>query len=78
MEERRFTTHAALIEEYLSMRHETSSLLAQLKPKQLPLTLEFWWAPQPNQHTLVEYLTVFESHDRQHREQLRRAMKYLR
>ena len=78
VDERRLTTHAALIEEYLSMRHETVSLVAQLKPRHLRLTLEFWWAPRPNQHTLLEYLRVFESHDRQHREQLRRAMKYLR
>ena len=78
VEERRFTTHVALIEEYLSMRHETVWLLGQLEAKHLQLTLEFWWAPRPNQHTLLEYLAVFESHDRQHREQLRRAMKYLR
>jgi Mycothiol maleylpyruvate isomerase N-terminal domain/DinB superfamily len=78
IEERRFSTHGALIEEYLSMRHETLTLLAQLKPKHLRLTLEFWWEPRPNQHTVLEYLAGFEGHDRHHREQLRRAMKYLR
>ena len=78
LEERSLTTHAALIEEYLSMRHETFLLLADLRPRHLGLTLEFWWEPGPNAHTLLEYLTAFENHDRQHREQLRRAMKYLR
>jgi hypothetical protein len=78
LEERRFTTHSALIEEYLSMRHQTMSLLAQLKPAHLHLRLAFWWEPTPNEHTILEYLTAFDSHDRQHREQLRRAMKYLR
>jgi Mycothiol maleylpyruvate isomerase N-terminal domain len=78
LDERKHSTHAMLTDEYLSMRHETMLLLAQLKPAHLDLALQFWWEPAPNEHTVLEYVTMFESHDRQHREQLRRAMKYAR
>lgn len=76
VEERRFSTDAALTDEYLSMRHETMTLLARLKPKHLELEMEFWWEPSPNRHTVLDYVTMFERHDRTHREQLRPAMKY--
>ncbi|MBF6599094.1 MAG: maleylpyruvate isomerase N-terminal domain-containing protein [Dehalococcoidia bacterium] len=76
--ERRFSTHAALVEEYLSMRHETRLLLARLKPKQLGLATSFWWEAQPNAHTLIEYVEHVPAHERAHREQLRPAMAYVR
>ncbi len=78
LDERRRSTVTALIEEYLSMRHETMLLLSQLKPEHLDLSLQFWWEPQPNSHTVLEYVAAFENHDRQHREQMRGAMKYAR
>ena len=77
IEERRFSTERALVEEYLSMRHETMLLLAQLKPRHLAEKIRAWWEATPNEHTVLEYLDGFESHDRLHREQLRPAMKYL-
>jgi len=76
--ERRYSTDRALIDEYLSMRHETLVLLSQLKPKHLQLAMEFWWEPRPNEHTLLDYVLMFPNHERQHREQLRPAMKYAR
>lgn len=76
--ERRYSTDRALIDEYLSMRHETLVLLSQLKPKHLQLAMEFWWEPRPNEHTLLDYVLMFSNHERQHREQLRPAMKYAR
>ncbi|HET6615202.1 MAG TPA: DinB family protein [Dehalococcoidia bacterium] len=76
--ERRFSNERALIDEYLSMRHETMLLLAQLKPKHLQLTMEFWWEPRPNEHTVLDYVLMFAMHERRHRDQLRPAMKYAR
>lgn len=76
--ERAHSTERALTEEYLSMRHETLRLIAQLKPAHLALPIEFWWEPRPNEHTVLEYLLGFERHDRTHREQLRGAMRYVR
>ncbi len=78
IEERRFSTHSALTEEYISMRHETMRLLSQLRPRHLQLTIELAWEPRPNGHTVLDYVTMFEWHDRTHREQLRPAMKYAR
>lgn len=76
--ERRFSTDRALVAEYLSMRHETLLLLSQLEPKHLQLEMEFWWEPRPNRHTILDYVLMFSSHERRHREQLRPAMKYAR
>lgn len=76
VQERRVSTPAALVEEFLSMRHETMLLLAQLKPKHLRVTFEFPWEPRPNQHTVLEFLRGFWRHDNFHREQLRSAMRY--
>lgn len=78
LEERRHSADRALTEEFLSMRHETLTLFAQLKPKHLDLKIAFWWEPQPNEHTVLDYLIAFENHDRTHREQLRPAMCWLR
>ena len=60
LEERRHSTDRALTEEFLSMRHETMLLLSQLKPKHLELKIAFWWEPQPNERTILEYLVGFE------------------
>lgn len=76
--ERRFSTHAVLVEEFLSMRHQTMLLLAELKPAHLRLPISFWWEPTPNEHTVLDYVLSFERHERVHREQLRPAMRYLR
>jgi uncharacterized damage-inducible protein DinB len=72
------STTTKLADEYLSMRHETMLLLGRIQPKHLSLPLSFWWEPQPNQHTVLEYLQHFPVHERHHREQMRRAMKYAR
>ncbi len=76
--ERHFSTHAVLVEEFLSMRHETMLLLAELKPPHLRLPISFWWDPPPNEHTVLDYVLAFERHDRTHRAQLRPAMKHQR
>jgi hypothetical protein len=76
--ERGFSTVAALVDEYLSMRHETALLLSQLKPKHLGLRIRFWWEEGQPERTVLDYILSFERHERTHREQLRPAMKYLR
>jgi hypothetical protein len=78
IQDRRLSTEHALTEEFLSMRHETMLLLSQLKAKHLELRISFWWEPQPNERTILEYLVGFERHDRTHREQLRPAMRWVR
>jgi hypothetical protein len=78
IEERRHSPDRALTEEFLSMRHETLVLFSQITKTHLDLTIEFWWEPQPNEHTLLDYLNMFQNHDRSHREQLRRAMRWVR
>ncbi len=78
IQDRRLSTEHALTEEFLSMRHETMLLLSQLKAKHLELKISFWWEPQPNERTILEYLVGFERHDRTHREQLRPAMRWVR
>jgi hypothetical protein len=74
--ERRFSTDRALTDEFLSSRHETMRLLSTLKREHLGLEIEFWWEPTPNRHTVLEYLQMFDRHDRTHRDQLRPAMKH--
>ena len=76
--ERRFSTYGALIEEYLSMRHETLLLISKLKPKHLKATVRFWWDAPEQERTALDYILTFHRHERSHREQLRPAMKYLR
>jgi hypothetical protein len=76
LQERRHATVNQLIDEYLSMRHGTTLLLAKLKPPHLEEKISFRWEPSPNEHTVLEYLTMFERHERTHRDQLRPAMKY--
>ncbi|HEX5479652.1 MAG TPA: DinB family protein [Dehalococcoidia bacterium] len=76
--ERRFSTHSALVEEYLSMRHETLLLVARLKPKHLKATLRFWWDAPEEERTALDYILALQRHERSHREQLRPAMKYVR
>lgn len=78
IDERRFSTYGALIEEYLSMRHETLVLMAKLKPKHLKATVRFWWDQPDEERTALDYVLAFHGHERSHREQLRPAMKYQR
>jgi hypothetical protein len=78
VDERRHSTGRALTEEFLSMRHETMVLLSQLKPQHLDLKIEFWWERSPDDRVMLDYLNGFEFHDRQHREQLRPAMRWVR
>lgn len=75
--ERRVSNDRALIEEYLSMRHETLRLIAALRPEHLRLEIAFWWQPPPNAHTVLDYLNAFHDHDGAHAAQLRPAMKHL-
>jgi hypothetical protein len=74
--ERRFSTHSALIEEYLSMRHETFVLLSQLQPAHLALPIELWWRPEPREATVLDYILAFPEHERAHSAQLRPAMRH--
>ena len=78
LHERRLSSESALVEEYLSMRHETMLLIAQLQPDHLWLPIRFWWEPEKGEHTVLDYVLGFDRHERAHREQLRPAMKYLR
>jgi uncharacterized damage-inducible protein DinB len=75
---RRFSTDRVLVDEYLSMRHETMLLLSQLTPKHLKQPISLWWLPEgEREKRIADYVLVFERHERNHREQLRTAMKYL-
>lgn len=76
--EREHSTERALIEEYLSMRHESVLLLSQLRPSDLDLPFVFIWETPIATRTVLDYLNWFERHDRTHREQLRPAMRYVR
>ena len=78
LREREFSPDQKLTEEYLSVRHETMTLLAQLEPKHLALPIVFRWEQPPNEHSFLEYLQWFPNHEASHREQLRPAMKYQR
>jgi hypothetical protein len=77
VEQRKFSNDRTLIEEYLSMRHETLLLIAQLKPQDLQRPITLWWLPEgERERTILDYVLAFERHERLHREQLRPAMKY--
>jgi mycothiol maleylpyruvate isomerase-like protein/DinB family protein len=78
LRDRAQSTTAALLEEYLSMRHQTMLLLAELRPEHLRLPITFWWDPAAGERTVLDYVLMFERHERAHREQLRPAMRYLR
>jgi hypothetical protein len=75
--ERRFSTVTALVEEYLSMRHETRLVLSRLKQKHLALPITLWFETPPADRTVLDYLLGFERHEARHRDQLRTAMKYV-
>jgi hypothetical protein len=74
--ERQFSTPRALIDEYLSMRHETVTLLSRLEPRHLRLEVELHWLTPPRRVTFLERLGVFPEHERSHLEQLRPAMQF--
>jgi uncharacterized damage-inducible protein DinB len=76
VDERKYTTVNALIEEFLSMRHETMLLLSRLGSKHLRVKMEFPWLPRPNEHTVLDYVAGFWQHDKYHTGQLRPAMKF--
>jgi uncharacterized damage-inducible protein DinB len=77
LKEREFSNDGALIEEYLSMRHETFLLLSRFKPEHLKPAITLWWLPEGERdRTMLDYVLAFERHERLHREQLRSAMKY--
>jgi mycothiol maleylpyruvate isomerase-like protein/DinB family protein len=77
--ERRHSTDSALVEEYLSMRHETRLLIAQLTPQHLKHPISLWWMPEGERDRIIaDYVLAFQRHDNHHRDQLRPAMKYAR
>ena len=77
IEARKFTTWQRLTDEFLSMRHETMTLLAQLLPAHLAEPIELpWEPPERRARTVLDYLSGFPQHDRTHRQQLRAAMKH--
>ncbi len=78
LRERRQSTTGALTEEYLSMRHQTMLLLADLRPGHLQLPITYWWDEAAGERRVLDYVLMFERHERAHREQLRPAMRYLR
>jgi hypothetical protein len=73
---RKVSTVSALIEEYLSMRHGTMLLLAELKEKHLREPMSMPWLSPPQERTVLDYVQWFWMHERAHREELRPAMKY--
>jgi hypothetical protein len=76
--ERQHSTVRALIDEYLSMRHQTMLLLAELRPEHLRLHIDLWFDPQ-REPSVLSYILSFHRHEQQHAEQhLRPAMKYAR
>ena len=77
LEERKFTPVATLVDEYLSMRHETMLMLAQLNPARLAPPIRLWWFPEGQQErTIVDYVLAFERHERSHCDQLRPVMRW--
>jgi hypothetical protein len=77
LKDREFSNDRALVEEYLSMRHETMLLLAQLRPEHLEAPITLWFMPEgERERTMLDYVLAFERHERAHREQLRPAMKF--
>jgi len=74
--ERRFTPVATLIEEYLSMRHETMLLLSRMTDTHLRQSITMPWRPEVKDPTVADYLQGFWMHERHHAEQLRPAMKW--
>jgi hypothetical protein len=78
LRERRQSTVAALLEEYLSMRHQSLLLLAELRPEHLRLPIVYWWDTVAGERTVLDYILMFERHEGAHVEQLRPAMRYLR
>ncbi len=76
IEERQFSTDGKLIDEYLSMRHATVRLLAQMTERHLAQPIELWFEPDRREHTVLGYIRGFHRHEAAHREQLRPAMRY--
>lgn len=74
--ERRMTPVGTLVEEYLSMRHETMLLLAQLTPGHLRVKMSMPWLGDAEERTVLDYVRWFWMHERSHCEQLRPAMRY--
>jgi hypothetical protein len=74
--ERAFTTEAKLVDEYLSMRHQTLLLLSELRPQHLGPAVEMRWLAPPHRGTFLDYVLSFGMHEWSHREQLRGAMKF--
>lgn len=74
--ERRLTPVATLVEEYLSMRHETMLLLAQLTPRHLRVKMSMPWLGDAEDRAVVDYVRWFWMHERSHCEQLRPVMRY--
>lgn len=74
--ERRFTTVATLVEEFLSMRHETMLLLSRIRTEHLRVPIAMRWRPDIKRPTVREYLQQFWMHERMHVGQLRPVMRY--
>jgi hypothetical protein len=74
--DRRHSSDHALVEEFLSMRHDTMRFLAQLRPEHLALPIDLWWLPEQRDRTVLDYVLLFPGHERSHRDQLRPAMKH--
>jgi hypothetical protein len=74
--ERRVTPVATLVEEFLSMRHETMLLLAQLTARHVSVKMSMPWLGDAKERTVLDYVRWFWRHERSHVEQLRRVMKY--
>lgn len=65
----------SLVDELLSMRHQTRLLMSKLEPQHLALAIV---APRdpPVTFTLAEWMNAYPQHDRVHGDNLRPAMKY--
>jgi uncharacterized damage-inducible protein DinB len=75
--ERRLTPVGTLVEEYLSMRHETMLLLSQITKKHQERPITLWWFPEgERERNVADYVLAFERHERSHCAQLRPVMRY--
>lgn len=77
IDEREHVTTRRLIDDYLSMRHETLRLYARLTPELLAVMIPLPW--RDNEQVPVRDMFLgFGRHEEHHREQLRPAMRYAR
>ena len=76
--QRQYSNVRVLVDEFLSMRHETLRLISKLKPKHLKAPIVLLWLDPPGEYDVSKYLDAFPVHEWNHCEHLRPAMKHVR